>query len=172
MSAASCDSRQLSDTNLCTVIADPAHPLDGYKQFSPDEKMGDPRAQIPTYVYLVAGHDAVAITGPSIPFTDHGLATHNASIAIENPTSVSASGYFVTVDDHLAYRVRIDDFEFEVALARVELCPTGTVLESRFVFPGITDLLGGGVAHDLTIDAIVDGATVASTSPVTVEVRP
>ena len=39
----------------CPVIDNPAATLSGYQQFPPQQKIGDPRAQDPTYVYLVAG---------------------------------------------------------------------------------------------------------------------
>src|SRR5262245_8211036 len=170
----SCDARQLSTTEtsaLCTVISDPAIHLDDYGQFSPEKKMGDPRAQSASYVYLVAGQEAVAMAGPAIPFSAPVLTVRDPGIAIDNPSPYAADGYIVFVNEHLQYQVRIDDFEREVALARVELCPTGTELESRFVFPATGELPGGGVAHELTIHARVDGLLQAATSPITVEAR-
>lgn len=64
----------------------------------------------------------------------------------------------------------IDDFEFEVALARVEMCDVDNVIHSNFVYranPG-----ANGVAFDITATALVDGVPLAPPStPVTVEVR-
>jgi hypothetical protein len=175
-SLSACDARQLTVdddmtvSGLCTVIADPAYPLNGYEQFPPEQKMADPRAQSSDYVYLVAGREAVAIAGPAIPFAESAVTVQAEGITVENPTAFSADGFRVSVNDHLFYQVRIEDFEHEVALARVELCPTGGQLQSRFVFPA-TGELGGGVAHRLTIEAMVDGISQASSPPLTVEVR-
>ena len=78
-------------------------------------------------------------------------------------------GYEVVVNPALRYDVAIDDFESEVALAKVELCERNGKIESRFFFRG--EPRGDGVAHQATITATANGVTSAPTEPVTVEVR-
>jgi hypothetical protein len=166
-----CDDATLGGggSGACPVIDNPAATLSGYQQFTPDQKAGDPRAQDPTYVYLVAGREAVVLTGPTTADDGQPFQLRNPTIALANPTDTSATGYHVTVDDHLSYLVDIDDFEFEIELARVEICQTSGQLRSHLVFRGAP--LASGVAHSVITRPAIDGVAYFPTAPITVEVR-
>jgi len=152
------------------AVVDPAVSLDGYTRFSPDEKRNNPNAGEPSYVFLAAGSEAVVIPGPDVPSAPGLFATHGSSITLVGASDVAADGYSVIVNDHLGYQVTIDDFEFEVALARIELCEVDNVIHSNFVYRGNPG--ASGVAFDITATALVDGVPQAPPStPVTVEVR-
>jgi hypothetical protein len=97
------------------------------------------------------------------------LVAKSSSINLVGAGPYSAEGYRVVVNPSLAYEVAIDDFEYEVTLARVELCPTDGVIESWFVFVG--DAGAGGVAHAITIRANSSSKVTALSPAVTVEVR-
>ena len=144
-------------------------PLTGFTVSEADARRKDPRAGEPEYVYLQAGRDAVRLPGPAVP--DVGAPS---LFTLESPGVVEDKGGFtVTVNGRLGYRVAIDDFEQEISLARVELVRQGDVITSSFIFPGHAGApYGGGVAHGLTIQAVVGGVAGAPTSPVTVEARP
>ena len=152
------------------AVVDPAVSLDGYTRFSPDEKRNNPNAGEPSYVFLAAGSEAVVIPGPDVPSAPGLFATHGSSITLVGASDVAADGYSVIVNDHLGYQVTIDDFEFEVARARIELCEVDNVIHSNFVYRGNPG--ASGVAFDITATALVDGVPQAPPStPVTVEVR-
>ena len=160
---------------VCTplVINAPAASLDGYALFSPDEKRNNPNAGDPSYVFLAGGSEAVVIDGPTVPSAPGLFTLANPSIALMNPSDFAADGYSVTANGQLHYQVAIDDFEYEVALARVELCEKDQTITSRFTFRGnpMGGPLFGGVAHDITIIGTAGAVTSAPTTPVTVEVR-
>ena len=94
---------------------------------------------------------------------------------LENPAVVEdETGFTVTVNGRLGYRVAIDDFENE------NLAPPGwnwygeaTSSPAASIFPGRAgEPYGGGVAHGLTIQAVVGGVAAGlPTAPVTVEAR-
>jgi len=152
------------------VVADPAVSLDGYTRFTPDEKRNNPNAGEPSYVFLAAGSEAVVIPGPDVPSAPGLFVTQSPSISLVGASDVAADGYSVVVNDHLGYQVTIDDFEFEVALARVEMCEADNVIHSNFVYRGNPG--ASGVAFDITATAVVDGTPLSpSSTPVTVEVR-
>jgi hypothetical protein len=150
------------------VIADPLASLDGYGRFVPDEKRNNPSAGDPSYVYLHAGTEAVVIAGPDVAGASGLFTLVDPSIDLIGATDFSADGYTVTVNGELGYRVAIDDFEYEVTLARVELSQASPVIRSRFVFRA--NPTASGVAHDIAITSVGPPALSAS-APVTVEVR-
>jgi hypothetical protein len=160
---------------VCTplVIDDPASPLAGYTLFSPEEKRNNPNAGDPSYVFLTGGSEAVVIDGPAVPSAPGLLTLANPSIALVNASDFAADGYTVVANGQLRYQVAIDDFEYEVALSRVELCESGNVITSKFTFRGnpIGGMSFGGVAHDITITGAAAGIPTAPSTPVTVEVR-
>lgn len=156
------------------LIADPNAPIAGYDRFAPDEKRNNPSAGDPSYVYLHAGTEAVVIAGPDVASAGGLFTLTNPGIDLIGATDVSADGYTVTVNGQLGYRVAIDDFEYEVTLARVELSQVsqlqveGQVIQSRFVFTA--NPTASGVAHDIAITAVGLPA-LSPAAPVTVEVR-
>lgn len=160
-----------SDATGCAnlVVEDPAISLDGYVRFTPDQKRNNPNAGEPSYVYIVAGSEAVVIPGPDVPSAPGLFVLKNPSIAVVGQRDTSADGYLVVVNDQLSYRVSISDFESEVALARVELCEVNHAIESRLVFRGNPE--ASGVAFDITVTAAVGSTLSPPTTPVTVEVR-
>jgi hypothetical protein len=163
------DATAPDDRSLATlVIADPGVSLDGYSRFLPDEKRNNPSAGDPSYVYLHAGTEAVVIAGPDVASANGLFALVDPSIALIGATDVAADGYSVTVNSGLGYQVAIEDFEYEVALARVELSEVGQVIQSRFVFSA--NPTAGGVAHNITITT-TGAAALSAVEPLTVEVR-
>ena len=151
------------------TVVDAAVSLDGYTRFSPDEKRNNPSAGDPSYVFLAAGSEAVVIPGPDVTSQPGLFALDHPSIALVGDAGSGANGYAVTVNGRLGYRVTIADFEAEVSLARVELCEANGAIDGNFVFTGNAG--AGGVAHAITIAAVVDGVTSPPATPVTVEVR-
>ena len=151
------------------VVLDPAVSLDGIALYAPAQKQGNPAAGIASYVYLAAGKEGVILTGPSVASADGLLSASNPSITMVGVRSTSADGYDVVVNRNLQFHVAIVDFEFEVALARVELCEQNGDLQSRFVFKG--NALASGVAHDITITPSTTSKVTSLPPPVTVEVR-
>jgi len=157
-------------TTTCTplVINDPSAPLTGYTEFLPEQKQNNPQAGEPSYVYLAAGSEAVVVRGPDV--TGSGLfVLSSPSISLVGKRYFSADGYTVIANPQLRYDVAIDDFEYEVALSKVELCESAGHLESRFVFRGNPG--ASGVAFDISIGATAAGKTFGPSAPVTVEVR-
>jgi len=155
----------------CTplVIDDPAASFDGYALFSPAERRNNPNAGDPSYVFLAAGREAVVIDGPAVTSAPGLFTLANPSITLVGARDFSADGYEVVANAGLHYSVTIRDFEYEVALARVELCEKSQAITSRFTFRGNPQ--GSGVAFDITITGAAGGAVTPPTTPVTVEVR-
>jgi hypothetical protein len=152
------------------VVTDPAVAMAGVTLYQPGQKLANPAAGDPSYVYLTAGTEGVVLEGPTV--TDvAGLASvgAGAGITMVGVRSTSADGYDVVVNPSLRYHVAIADFEFEVALARVELCDQSGNLRSRFVFKGNAG--ASGVAHTITITPTTTATVTSVPAPVTVEVR-
>lgn len=158
-------------TSTCTplVVTDATVSSAGYKLFSPAEKQNNPAAGEPSYVYLAAGSEGVIIDGPAVPSSAAPFVLAKPSVALVGKRDTSADGYDVTVNEQLHYAVSIQDFEYEVALQRVEICQSGSALQSRFVFLGNPG--ASGVAHDIAITAAAGTTMAGPTAPVTVEVR-
>lgn len=151
------------------VVSNPDAKLDGVALFQPAEKQGDPRAGRPSYVYLAAGKEGVILPGPTVTAADGLLITGTSSLSLVGAGQYSADGYHVVVNPSLAYDVAIDDFEYEVTLARVELCPKDGSIESWFIFVGNPG--ASGVAHAITVGATTTSKVTALQPAVTVEVR-
>jgi hypothetical protein len=146
--------------------------IDGWALWNPDERLDDPRAGDPGYVYLVIGEDAVLLPGPTVVVDDataaaiFGDGTASVSWAVTDETYF---GLDVVVADVLTYHFSIEDFENEVSPVRVELERFGDEVHSRFVLAADgTD----GVAHAATVAATLHGATTEPTGPWTIESRP
>jgi hypothetical protein len=152
-----------------TVVSNPDAKLDGVALFQPAQKQGDPRAGEPWYVYLAAGTEGVILPGPTVTAADGLLVTGASSLSLVGARQYSADGYHVVVNPSLAYDVAIDDFEYEVTLARVELCPKDGSIESWFIFVGNPG--ASGVAHTITVGATTTSKVTALQPAVTVEVR-
>jgi hypothetical protein len=99
------------------------------------------------------------------------LAAQLTSCVEEESACLGQDGYRVKVNERLTYVITIDDWEEEIALGTVELCLNNGNLTTTFVFAGLGVYLGGGVAHDVTITPILDGAKGTSTTPITIECR-
>jgi hypothetical protein len=152
----------------CQAIDNPDISLQRYERFTPAEKRNNPEAGDPDYIFLAAGREAVVIDGPTI-MGAAPLQLQQPAISIVNPRDTGADGYRVVVNRSLSYAVPIDDFEYEVTLARVEVCDQGGAIQSRFIFAAAP--AGDGVAHDLTIIPVVGGSPLAPSIPYTIEVR-
>lgn len=162
------------------VISDAGTDLQSFNVLDPNDTIGrDSEADELGYVYLYIDQDAVRVVGPWLS-AEEGVDAEdlfmlggslfileNESIAIDNARDYWADGFVVTVNSHLTYSVSSDDFEYEIALAQVQLTKGGDTIRSEFIFAAI----GDGVAHDIVISALVDGAVIRSTDPVTIESR-
>lgn len=148
-----------------------AFPLAGFEIYEAEDRRGDPRAG-GDYIYLKNHVDAVALH--ALPVVDLAPSLW----VLENAGIAHGSGRIdVQVNARLGYRVDITDFEGEVSLGRVyvervsHLVGPATI-ESTFIFAARGEGLGGGVAHDVTIRALVNGVLQAGTPPVGIEARP
>ena len=150
----------------------------GFAIFAADDKRNDPRASSPDYVYLLLGKEAAALTGPVL--TGPGDADYAdlfefrspfVEVRMETlPEGQHAIGLDVVINERLTYRFDIDDFEDEGSvIGTATLTLDEGTLQSEFVFAATGS---PGIAHDLTIQARVDGvATGAPTSPIAIETR-
>jgi hypothetical protein len=141
--------------------------LDEWSIWEPEDRKNDPRAEDPSYVYLVTDQDGVVLTGP--PIADAGL------FYLDNPyvndLSTSFQGFEVTFNPRLTYRVDISDYEYEVVATYASLIREGGTLYPRIIVVAAGD--AGGVAHDVRVTAYVDGQQASeSTAPLTIEARP
>ena len=134
--------------------------------YDPEERTSHPCAGMDTYVYLTIGEDAVRIDGPWISSGD-GVDTASLFYLENESIEILDDGFWVTVNPQLAYNVSARDFENEVNLAQVLLGMGNGTINSTFIFAAV----GDGVAHDLTITALVNGSSIRSTTPVTIEAR-
>tara|TARA_R110002096_G_scaffold16898_1_gene57580 strand:- start:23058 stop:23906 length:849 start_codon:yes stop_codon:yes gene_type:complete len=146
----------------------------GLLVFDPDDKRNDPRAGDPSYIYLLLDKEAVRLTGPSLAGQSEDLfefRSPSVEVRIETvPEGQHAIGMDVVVNERLTYQFTIDDFEDEGSLiGSASLTLLNGTMQSEFVFAALGS---PGVAHDLTIQAIIDGVpTGAATAPVTIETR-
>ena len=155
------------------TISNPSINLDQFTTYEPDERISDLRAQDDTYVYLVTKRDAVEVQGPAISI-DQGIDLKalfhldSESIVISNPGKDHADGFTVKVNSELSYSVAIDDFEYEVNLAQVNLKLYNGYLTSTFVFAATAD----GVAKNLLISDVIDDQIIEATLPLSIEAGP
>jgi hypothetical protein len=151
------------------TITNPDVSLEGFTIHQPEDRMSDPRAGEPEYVYLVADEDAVEMDGPTIT-QDDGLDVQSLFI-VDDPrivdTMIRETPFEIILNDQLLYRVVIDDFEDEIDLAKVDLTLMDGEVRSEFVFVGV----GRGVAHDVTICAVVEDEIIRCSEPLSIESR-
>lgn len=141
----------------------------GFTIYEPGERLSDSRAGDPSYVYLVIGQGGVRLAGPQIS-SPVGIYLESEQITKVGHGYFDEywnEGYEVKVNPHLMYTVEIGDFEDEIDLALVELSKEGNTIKSSFIFVATS----GGVAHDVTISAVVDGTKVGSSTPISIESR-
>ena len=154
------------------AIVNPAVTFSGVSIYDPEEKVSDPRAGAPEYVYLVSGLEAVRLIGPEISSSrevdiEDVFYLDNEEIKLIGAGEYSAEGYEVMANSHLSYGIAIDDFEYEIDLARVELAIEGGIIHCAFVFVAI----GDGIARDVMITAVVDGNAIGTSPPISIEAR-
>jgi hypothetical protein len=162
-----------SSCDQSLLLRNPAQSLSGYLQMAPSAYRGDSRAGDPSYAYLDAGKDAVIVPGPAVSYGASSVSTTGAQITTcvnAETACLGQDGYRVDVNSELAYVVRIDDWEDEIALGEVDLCMKGGTLTTQFVFAGIGGYLGGGVAQ-VSIMADLKGVVGSPTASVTIEAR-
>jgi hypothetical protein len=164
-----------ASTTSCQQVLrlnNPAQSLSGYVQMDPSAYLHSSEAQEPEYIFLRGGKDAVILPGPPVTY---GAASVDVSAAqLTSCVGEGAGcpeGYQVKVNERLSYRIKIWDWEEEIALGKIELCLNNGALTTEFVFAGLGVYLGGGVAHDVTIWPILDGVTGTPTTPVVIECR-
>lgn len=122
-------------------------------------------------VFLLTGKEGVRVSGP--PFSSRMISVELDRIFYsENPAMLplrgsEEKGFMVRFNEHLSYKIVINDFEDEIDLAQVDLRKEPQEISSEFIFVA----QGGGILT-LRIAALWDGRTVAVSSPVRVEVRP
>ena len=154
------------------VISNPRVSLHGYTIYKASEKVNDPRAQDPTFIYLIINQDAVRLTGPYLSVADavnvnELFVVDNPKIQYINRRPYSADGIRVTVNAHLVYELYATDYEYEVKLARVKLRKENGMLKTRFLFAATSD----GVAQDMQISVLVDGVKIRTATAFTIESR-
>ena len=144
------------------VIRDPKYDVGKYDvQTASDAKHGD-------YLFVQKDRQGVCIGGPTLTAVDDDLfRLSGEKMEFVNPRTTSADGIRVRANDRLQYVVDGDDFEYEVALAMVRLIRADDGIRSEFVFVGT----GDGVAHRLSLSAVVDGKTVATGPHFAIESR-
>jgi len=145
--------------------------LSEYTIYEPEERLSDPAAQSPEYVFLVAGKEAVRVEGPEIEGAVHFVLENEEIREVDHGyfEDYWTTGFEVIVNSHLTYTIAIEDFEGEVDLAKVELGLRDNTIESTFIFAASPS--GDGVAHDINITALIDGEGVRSKKARSIEVR-
>lgn len=133
------------------------------------EVVGDSRAGSPDYLYLQQG-EAVAVAGPEATLDAADWQPQEASISFVEPYPSAAAGVAVRFNAHVGMTIPADDFEYEVDLARVDAWQQGGVLKTCLVWRARDD--AGGVAHNIHPSLEVDGQSVGSVAPFTIEARP
>jgi hypothetical protein len=153
-------------------LGNPAQSLSGYVQKDPAAYLGSSEAGEPEYIYLRSGKDAVILTGPPVTYGATSVEVSAAQLtSCVGEGAGCPEGYQVKVNERLSYRIKIWDWEEEIALGKIELCLNNGSLTTQFVFAGLGYYEGGGVAHDVTIWPILDGVTGTPTTPVDIECR-
>ena len=147
--------------------------LSGYTVYDAAEKTGNPAAGAPEYIFLVAGKEAVTLEGPEVGGKEYFIVKNEKirEVGYGYFEDDWDSGYEITINSHLAYTIAIEDFEDEVytTLAEVLLKLEGNTIESTFIFAASPS--GSGVAHDIEINALIDGEHVGSVNVGSIEVR-
>jgi hypothetical protein len=164
-----------SSTTNCQQLFrlnNPAQSLTGYLQMGPSAYLNNSQAGEPEYLYLNSGKDAVILPGPPVTYGADSVDVSAAQLTTcVGEGAGCPEGYQVRVNERLSYRIKIWDWEEEIALGKIELCLNKGSLTTEFVFAGLGYYLGGGVAHDVTIWPILDGVTGTPTNPVEIECR-
>ena len=91
MLSTSCNGKASAEPSCgggCQAIDNPDASLQGYMQFTPDQKRNNPEAGNPAYIFLAAGPEAVVIEGPTVMGS---LQIQNPSISIVNPRATGAN---------------------------------------------------------------------------------
>jgi hypothetical protein len=134
------------------------------------DRVGDPRAGDPGWVYLEIRNDAVWIPGPTVPTA--GMDTEVIRDHQRWGTDGSDGTVAVLVaGDDLEYRVFVPDYPgyvLEVVPLEAELCAVDGAVTSRFALAA-ADPANTGVLHSVTIEAEVDGSVVGVSEPITIE---
>jgi hypothetical protein len=145
--------------------------LSKYTLYEAEERICDPAAQSPEYVFLVAGKEAVRVEGPEIEGAAYFVLENEEIREVDYSyfEDYWAAGFEVIVNSHLTYTIAIIDFEDEFDLAEVELGLRDNTIESTFIFAASPS--GDGVAHDINITALIDGEGVTSKKARSIEVR-
>ncbi|HEY0705395.1 MAG TPA: hypothetical protein VGG33_01270, partial [Polyangia bacterium] len=151
----------------CAVVLGPdADLLTTLKIGRPEEERCVPEADDSSFVALTIGREALMVAGPTITLPVDACTPLAPRIEDRAASPDRGSdGYRIVVNARLQYDVKVDDFEREVTVAKVELFERGGQLESRFFFAAKNQ----GKARNLIISALVDGVPVASTLGFTVE---
>jgi hypothetical protein len=136
--------------------------LSRYTVYEPDQRTGDPSAQSPEYVFLIAGKEAVMLEGPEVKGGEYFFLENQQIREVDR-------GFEVTANNHLGYTVAIQDFNGDVGLAEVRLGAKGNTITSTFTFAASES--GDGVAQGIIITAYIDGREVGSKEVRSIEVR-
>ena len=169
---------ETEDTNKL-VFRNENSSSEGYQIFTVEEKRNHPLAGEPDFVYLIMEKEGVIVEGPTIDLSsvddpdDIFQIDENGRIEYINLYEEYgyADGIRAVFNDRLRFDIPIDDYEFEIALeslSSITLTKNESSLSTSFVFLATGD---GGVAHDITINALIDENIVSTADPVTIEVR-
>lgn len=150
-----------------------------YTIYTADEKRNNPEAGDPDYIYLIMGKEGVIIEGPTIDVTEIEKAdelflidkTGLIEFINSDEYAYRADGIRAIFNKRFKFEIMIDDFEYEISLeglSEITILKEENLLKTAFTFLAIGN---GGVAIDITINAIIDNEIVATSIPVTIEVR-
>jgi hypothetical protein len=145
--------------------------LSRYTVYEPEQRTGDPSAESPEYVFLIAGKEAVMLEGPEVKGEEYFFLENQQIRKVDHGyfEDYRTAGFEVTVNTHLSYTVAIEYFEDEVGLAEVRLGAKGNTITSTFTFAASES--GDGVARGIIITAFIDGREVESKKVRSIEVR-
>lgn len=166
----------LAETPSRLALDNPDYNADSYRVRDPDEirtATSPGRGEDARYLYLAKG-EAVRVPGPVIRGSDGfdlgGLfRVENPSFGTINdhPEYNAADGVTATANPSLRFDAFGDDFEHEVALARVEMYRFSDRIETQMIFVNT----GDGVAHRLLLEAQADGRKAGTAGPYSIEAR-
>lgn len=159
------------------VLMNKNSPFEGYTIYTPEEKRNNPAAGMPYYIYLHMNTEGVIVEGPTIDLSGIEnvsqlfLLDETSGTEIINPQEYWAAGMRATINERFRFDIPIDDFEYEIALDslwQIAAIRYGDQMRTFFIFLALGY---SGVAHDITIKAIIDGNNISTAEPFTIEVR-
>ncbi len=182
--AAAADAVVMPDTDVIpdgseerVVLMNKYSPFEGYTLYTPEEKLNNPMAGQPNYIYLLMNTEGVIVEGPTIDLSGVEnvwqlfLLDETSGTQIIGQRESSADGMRATINKRFRFDIPINDFEYEIGLDslwQIAAIKYGDQMRTFFIFLALGY---SGVAHDITIKAIIDGNNISTAEPFTIEVR-